>query len=141
MCWPSPAKAFKNAGGRNLLAFRNLREISLARQVDGKVHYMQKQSISHKLHFRQPVSNAELPLFESLTNFYSQLDEGLKTLEYLSFTPQDVIEFENYLFYDFRGTELLNYHLTVDRIYRLVVNERVKIFICYMLYQYQQFFR
>jgi hypothetical protein len=123
--WEQPVKDFMAAGRMNLAQFRDLPAIPEAKQFKENIHHTAEQLISHKLHMRQPVTAEELKTFEGLGDFYNELDNKLKTLDYASFTKQEIKDFENYILYAFRSLTLLSHDINITRLYRLVVNEDV----------------
>lgn len=84
-----------------------------------------EQTISLKLLSGQAISNEEEEIFKSLVNFYSELNEKLKTLDYTNFTEEDFQNFKDYIFYAFNYIALITNKLTIFQTYRLVVNEWV----------------
>jgi len=105
--------------------FRDLPTIPEHKRWTGKSNMTVEQIISFKLLNRQTITNEEENIFKSLTTFYSELNEKLKTLDYTSFTEEDFENFKNYIFYAFNYVALITNNLTIFSTYRLVVNEWV----------------
>jgi hypothetical protein len=105
--------------------FRSLPEIpKYKRWVEGSYTTIE-QDISLKLMNKKFVTPHEEKIFIELTSFYEELDKKLKFLDYESFTPEDLENFKDYIFYAFNYMPLITNDLTVFSTYRLVVNESV----------------
>ncbi|KUJ56224.1 hypothetical protein [Chryseobacterium aquaticum] len=105
--------------------FRDLPEIpSTKKFVDGS-QMTEEQIIGFKLLNEQDVTEDELKKFVKLENFYSELREKLRDLDYKNFTENEVDEFKNYIFYAFNYRIFASNNIAIFSTYRLVVNENV----------------
>lgn len=90
---------------------------------DGK-NLTLEQELSFKL-THQKLTPEEETIFVGLTNFYSQLYDGLTTLKYEEFSHDDFENFKNYIGYAFNYTIFRANAVTIFHLYRLVLNDSV----------------
>ena len=123
--WDAQSKAFKAKGRKHLVSFRDLPEIPEHKRFTGETPFTVEQFISHKLHMKQSIDESEQRIFEELSAFYVELNEKLKTINYSNFTSDDLVAFENYVFYAFNFVALISNDLTINKVFRAVTNDLV----------------
>lgn len=105
--------------------FRNLPEIPSHKMWREGSKTTLEQDIVFKYLEQKPITKEEEQIFTELTDFYIQLKEDLKMLDYSTFNETDFENFKNYITYAFNYNVLISNQLTIPRTYRLVVNEWV----------------
>lgn len=105
--------------------FRELPEIPNTKKYLEGNQMTEEQVIGFKLLHKQEVTENELNNFIKLETFYDELREKLRTLDYQSFTTDEIEQFKNYIFYAFNYRISASINTTIFSTYRLVVNEKV----------------
>jgi hypothetical protein len=107
------------------LKFKSLPEIPESKQWQNGLNSTIEQTILIKLLQGVLLNESECYILLELTNFYSELDENLKNLNYKEFTTSDITNFKNYILYAFNYIAIITNDFKVLATYRLVVNESV----------------
>ncbi|WP_367769184.1 hypothetical protein AB3G33_10695 [Flavobacterium sp. WC2421] len=81
--------------------------------------------ISKKLFIGKEITKEENDIMIKLGLFYGILYKSLQELDYTNFTEKDFENFKNYIFYAFNYILLFTNHLTIYKLYRVVINENV----------------
>jgi hypothetical protein len=105
--------------------FRNLPEIPIHKMWKKGSQTTLEQDIVFNYLEKRTISKENEQIFKELTNFYIELNKELKILDYATFNTTDFENFKNYITYAFNYNVLISNDLTIQRTYRLVVNEWV----------------
>jgi len=81
-----------------------------------------EQIISHKLHFKEPISAVEEKAIEECINFYDQLAKSLKRFNFSAIKDEDVEDFLRYIEYAYNYLWLHSNEIELFETYRLVNN-------------------
>lgn len=106
-------------------SFRDLPIIPQLKRWKAGSHMTDEQIVSFKLLQNQPITPEEEQSFSGLAEFYVELADKLKTLDYTSFSTDELEGFKNYIFYAFNYRIIASNGITIFSTYRLVVNEKV----------------
>ena len=104
--------------------FRNLPEIPIHKRWYSDEPTFEQQIIM-KVAKKETLNSDEEIVLSGLLNFYEELYKKLQTLDYATFTKEDLKNFELYIFYAFPLTAAIYNDYTIVFTYRLVVNEKV----------------
>lgn len=85
---------------------------------DGKT--TEERIITEKLRQGQNISQNEINILNELKVFYNDLEKGLETLDYTTFTQKDFIDFKNYIKYVYNNIAILSNKFTIFHLYRVV---------------------
>ncbi|MBA4239146.1 MAG: hypothetical protein C0448_00355 [Sphingobacteriaceae bacterium] len=105
--------------------FKSLPEIPIHKKWLENSAITREHQIVYKLVNNIWINEEESQILLELMNFYSVLYEQLSLLDYSSFSKQDLINFQNYILYAFNYIATMTNDFTIDRVYRLIVNEDV----------------